>query len=72
MAMPAINSRCKLGPLSSLGLTTPATMLNSLKLYVGSLTHEAKRKPLRFRDLMGTRAVFSAALGLRLQARNPA
>ena len=27
-------------------------MLNSLKLYVGSLTHEAKREPLKFRDLI--------------------
>jgi hypothetical protein len=52
MEMPAISSRSKLGPLSALGLSTPATMLNSLKRYVGSLTHEAKREPLNFRDLV--------------------
>ena len=50
--MAAINSCSKLGPLNGRGPSTPATMLNSLKLYVGSLTHEAKREPLKFRDVI--------------------
>jgi len=57
-AIAATDNHSKVNPLSTLGQLTPATMLNSLKLCVGSLTHEAKGEPLKFRDLMGTKAVF--------------
>ncbi len=53
MAMAAINSRNKLGPLTVIGLSTSATMLNPPKPHVESLTHGATREPLKFRDLVG-------------------